>query len=280
MGLLKSPIESYLRKLHNRTHATMVPTKAMQQELLGRGYDNLAVVSRGVEMALFQPGRRSEALRAAWGAAPQDPVVLLVGRLAKEKNVQLVLTAFEAIQARLPAAKLVFVGDGPLRRALEEACPQAHFAGVRKHEDLAAHYASADLFLFPSLTETFGNVVPEALASGLAVLSYANAAAQELIVPQHNGVLIANGDERAFVNAAVDLALDPVRQQHLRTQAPKSVSHLAWSAVAESFEAVLHEVLARHGRLFSAAPSSPPPLADSFSAAQERLAHPHLGPLH
>jgi len=278
MGLLKSPIESYLRKLHNRTQATMVPTKAMLQDLQSRGYDNVTVVSRGVEIELFKPARRSEALRQSWGAAPQDPVVLLVGRLAKEKNVALVLTAFAAIQAKLPRAKLVLVGDGPLRKSLEEACPQAIFAGVRQREELAAYYASADLFLFPSLTETFGNVVPEALASGLTVLSYANAAAQELIINHYNGVLVPNGDERAFVNAAVELALDPVRQQHLRTQAPHSVSFLAWSAVCESFEAVLREVLARHGRLFSAAGSAA--LLDSYSAAHERLAPPQLGPLH
>jgi glycosyltransferase involved in cell wall biosynthesis len=206
-------------------------------------------------------------------------VVLLVGRLAKEKNVALVLTAFAAIQAKLPRAKLVLVGDGPLRKSLEEACPQAIFAGVRQREELAAYYASADLFLFPSLTETFGNVVPEALASGLAVVSYANAAAQELVTHQHNGVLIPNGDERAFVGAAVDLALDPVQVQQLRAQAPYSVSHLAWSAVADSFEVVLREVLARHGRQFSAAPSGAA-LANSFPASQERLAHLHPGSLH
>ena len=279
MGLLKSPIESYLRKLHNRTQATMVPTRAMLQELKGRGYDNVTLVSRGVAIEQFKPSRRSEALRASWGAQAGDPVVILVGRLAKEKNVQLVVAAFAAIQAQQPRAKLVFVGDGPMRRALEEACPEAHFAGVRKGEELATYYASADLFLFPSLTETFGNVVPEALASGLAVLSYANAAAQELIIHQFNGVLIANGDEAGFIQAAVDLALDAQRQQQLRAQAPHSVAFLAWSAVCESFEAVLREVLARHGQSFSASGLARLP-GDSRLPAQERLAHPHLGSLH
>jgi glycosyltransferase involved in cell wall biosynthesis len=274
MGLLKSPIESYLRKLHNRTQATMVPTRAMQQELTGRGYERVALVSRGVAIELFSPTRRSEALRASWGAQPDDPVVILVGRLAKEKNVGLLVSAFRAIQAKQPRAKLVFVGDGPLRRALEEACPEAHFAGIRKHEELAAHYASADLFVFPSLTETFGNVVPEALASGLAVLSYAHAAALELITDQHNGLLVPAGDELAFVHAAVELALDPARQAALRAQAPASVAHLAWSAVCDSFEGVLREVLARHGQPFSA-----PQLQGSLLPTQERLAHSHLSSL-
>ena len=279
MGLLKSPIESYLRKLHNRTQATMVPTRAMVQELERRGYDNVTLVSRGVAIEQFNPARRSQDLRASWGVQPSDPVVILVGRLAKEKNVQLVVAAFAAIQAQVPRAKRVFVGDGPLRGALEQACPGAIFAGVRKGEELAAYYASADLFLFPSLTETFGNVVPEALASGLAVLSYANAAAQELIVSNYNGVLIANGDEAAFVSAAVALALDTQQQQHLRKHAPQSVAFLAWAAVCESFEGVLREVLARHGQPFSAT-GRPRAASDLRLPAQERLAHPNLGSLH
>jgi glycosyltransferase involved in cell wall biosynthesis len=278
MGLLKSPIESYLRKLHNRTQATMVPTRAMVQELTGRGYDNVTLVSRGVAIELFKPTRRSEALRASWGVLPDDPVVILVGRLAKEKNVGLVVEAFRAIQARLPRAKLVFVGDGPLRQELEEAVPEAHFAGVRKAEDLATHYASADLFLFPSLTETFGNVVPEALASGLAVLSYANAAAQELIIHQQNGVLVPSGNALAFVNAAVELVLDPQRRARLRAVAPRSVAFLDWSAVSDSFEAVLRTVLARHGDSFGAAGIAPA-LTPLAVPAQERLAHQHLSPL-
>jgi glycosyltransferase involved in cell wall biosynthesis len=271
IGLLKSPIENYLRKLHNRTQATMVPTRAMLQDLQARGYNHVKLVSRGVETSLFNPLRRSQDLRQGWGAGPEDTVVLLVGRLAKEKNVGLVVSAFRAIASRLPRAKLVFVGDGPLRKSLQEACPDAHFAGVRKHEDLAAHYASADLFLFSSLTETFGNVVPEALASGLAVVSYANAAAQELITTDHNGVLVPNGEELAFINSSVDLALDPVRQTRLRALAPSSVAHLAWHAVGDAFEQVLRDVLQQHGAGDAAIAA-----ARSAVPAQERLAHPHV----
>jgi glycosyltransferase involved in cell wall biosynthesis len=185
------------------------------------------------------------------------------------------VSAFRAIQAKQPRAKLVFVGDGPLRRALEEACPDAHFAGIRKQEELAAHYASADLFLFPSLTETFGNVVPEALASGLAMVSFAHAAALELINHNHNGVLVPAGDELAFIRASVELALNPARQAALRAQAPASVAHLAWSAVCDSFEGVLRDVLSRHGQPFSA----PLHLSSSLAPTQERLAHSHLSSL-
>jgi glycosyltransferase involved in cell wall biosynthesis len=273
IGLLKTPIETYLRKLHNRTQATMVPTRSMQQELQRRGYANVTVVSRGVDTALFNPGRRSEALRESWGAGPDDTVLMLVGRLAKEKNVGLLVSAYRAILAREPQAKLVLVGDGPLRKTLELSCPQAHFAGVRKHEDLAAHYASADLFVFPSLTETYGNVVPEALASGLAVLSYAHAAARELITSGHNGVLVDAGDELGFVDAAVELASDRALQQRLRQASAPSVAHLAWDAIYSGFESVLRGVLqqGRSGPAFSDLPSALP--------TQQGLSHTNPGSL-
>jgi glycosyltransferase involved in cell wall biosynthesis len=255
-----------LRKLHNRTQATMVPTRALVSELQARGYSNVTLLSRGVDTTLFNPSKRSTALRSAWGVREHDLVVLLVGRLAKEKNVELVVSAFLALRQRMPSARLVFVGDGPLREALEQSCPDALFAGVRKGEDLAAHYASADLFLFASLTETFGNVVPEALASGLAVLSYAHAAAGELIANGRNGVLVDAGDSVEFVRAALNLANNPAQIALLRAAAPPSVAHLAWDAIYDNFVATLRGVLERHGKRLA------PPL-------QESLTHSHSGPL-
>ena len=246
MGLLKIPIEAYLRKLHNRTLATLVPTQAMARTLQNRGYRNVSVLSRGVAIEQFTPVHRSSALRETWGSNESDVVVLYVGRLAKEKNVGVVLTAFSAIQLHLPTAKLVFVGDGPLRKTLQETCPHAIFAGIRTGRELATYYASSDLFLFPSLTETFGNVVPEALASGLAVLSYANAAAAHLITQDHNGVLIPPGEELQFVSAVVALARDRTRMQFIRKHAAPSVAHMSWPAVYDSFVNTLHSVIERH----------------------------------
>lgn len=248
IGLLKSTIESYLRKLHNRTQATMVPTRALMQELQTRGFHNVALLSRGVATEQFNPRHRSAALRAQWGAQEDDLVVLLVGRLAKEKNVGLVVSAFRAIQALQPRAKLVLVGDGPLRKTLEGSCREAHFAGTRKGQELAAHYASADLFLFASMTETFGNVVPEAMASGLAVVSYDNAAAEELIVSGDNGVLVSTGDSTAFINACVSLACDAGLIHQYRFRAVTSVAHLSWDKIHDSFVQTLRNVLENHGR--------------------------------
>ncbi len=253
MGLLKSPIDGYLRKLHNRTQATMVPTRAMQLALQSRGYQHVTLLSRGVETQQFSPAKRSQELRTQWGAGPEDLVFLSVGRLAKEKNVGAVVAAFQAIQLRLPKAKLVFVGDGPLRKSMEQACPGAIYAGVQKGEALAAHYASGDVFLFPSLTETFGNVVPEAMASGLAVVSFACAAAQELITTGQNGVLVAGSLESDFVHASVALAKDRKTQEQVRSQAAGSVAHLNWNAIYDGFVATLSGVVERHGQAFATA---------------------------
>ena len=275
IGLLKAPIESYLRKLHNKTMATMVPTMAMMQELQQRGYQNVTLLSRGVATQQFNPERRSQALRATWGAAPDDLVVVLVGRLAKEKNVSLVVSAFRAIRSKVPHAKLVLVGDGPLRKSLEESVPEAYFAGTRKGEDLAAHYASGDLFLFPSLTETFGNVVPEALASGLAVVSYDIAAAKELISTGVNGVLVPPHDDLAFVNAATELASNLQLRTQIRSVAAQSVARLAWSSVYDGFLNVLTGAVQSHGRGFAATAHPATQLAPG-TQLQQRLAHSNL----
>ncbi|HTE16600.1 MAG TPA: glycosyltransferase [Burkholderiales bacterium] len=207
-------------------------------------------MSRGVAVEQFTPVLRSQELRDTWSASESDLVVLYVGRLAKEKNVGVVLSAFSAIQARVPCAKLVFVGDGPLRDVLKVACPQAIFVGVKTGKALAAHYASSDLFLFPSLTETFGNVVPEALASGLAVLSYDKAAAADLITHDHNGALAPPGEELEFINIAVALAVDPVKMNALRQQAAASVAHMNWTTVYNTFVNTLRAVIERHDSQF------------------------------
>ncbi len=255
MGLLKLTIEAYLRKFHNRTLATLVPTQAVAQTLQSRGFQKVSLLSRGVAIEQFMPAQRSTALREAWGAKESDVVALYVGRFAKEKNVGVVLAAFSAIQARLPSAKLVFVGDGPLRKPLQAACPQAIFTGIKTGQDLAQHYASSDVFLFPSLTETFGNVVPEALASGVAVVSYACAAAANLITHNHNGALVAVGDELQFINTAVAVATDHEWRNALRQQAAASVAHMSWAAVTDSLVGTLQTVVAPHDGQLRAAHS-------------------------
>jgi glycosyltransferase involved in cell wall biosynthesis len=239
VGWLKRPILAYLRKFHNRTLATLVPTEAMRADLAALGFRRLRVIGRGVDAMLFDPARRDERLRAGWGAAPDSVVLLYVGRLAAEKNLATLVAAAEAALAAQPRARLVFVGDGPARRELQARAPQAIFAGTRTGADLAAHYASADIFLFPSLTETYGNVTLEAMASGLAVVAYDYAAAAAAIRHGVSGMLTPCGDSAAFAVHAAALASDPARVRRLGENARRGALARGWDRVAAELEAVL-----------------------------------------
>ncbi len=243
IGWLRKPIMAYLRKFHNRTQCTMVPTEALRSDLRAEGFERLEVVSRGVDTRQFDPARRSQALRSSWGADDDTLVVCCVGRLAREKNLEVLIDAFRGIERRMPTARLVLVGAGPLEEELRSACPGVVLAGQRRGEDLAAHYASADLFLFPSLTETFGNVTTEALASGLPVVAFDYAAAAQLIEHGVQGVRVPFGDAAAFAEAALGLAFDPSRREALGVAARARALQLDWGAIVQRFEAVLADVI-------------------------------------
>jgi len=245
LGLFSKPIMGYLRKYHNRCDATMVPTETMRVQLAERGFERLAVVGRGVDAQRFDPARRSDAMRESWGAAPGDLVMGYVGRLAPEKNLGVVLAAYEAVKAAHPRARLVFVGDGPMRAELAARAPEAVFAGQRSGDDLAAHYAGLDLFLFPSLTETFGNVTTEAMASGCAVVAFDSAAAGELIRSGVNGWLAGAGREADFVATARHAASDAPARQAVADAARATARRLDWGDITARFEGVLEGAIAR-----------------------------------
>ena len=243
IGWLKRPIAAYLRKFHNRADLTLVPTRALRDELAGHGIPRVDVVSRGVDTLLFDPARRSAELRRSWGVGPDDLVVLYVGRIAPEKNLALLEQAYVALKARVPAARLVMVGSGPAQAGMRGRLPDVIFAGPQVGEQLAAHFASGDLFLFPSLTETYGNVVAEALASGLPVVAYRDAAALELITPGVHGHLAEPGDERGFVHGAVQLAESPELRARMRLAARERVASLAWRAIVDSLVSLQRQVI-------------------------------------
>jgi glycosyltransferase involved in cell wall biosynthesis len=238
-GWLRRPAAAYLRRFHNATAGTLVATQRLRDELARAGYANLSVLGRGVDSRRFHPSRRSPALREAWGASANDLVVLYGGRIAPEKNVGLAVTAYRAMQAAHRALRFVIVGDGPLRAALQRAHPDLVFCGFRRGDDLAAHYASADMFVVPSETETFGNVTLEAMASGLAVLAYDYAAAHVHIEDGVTGVLARPGDAAGFVDAAVKLVHAPGRLPEMRRRARAAMEAVDWTRVVERFEHVL-----------------------------------------
>lgn len=236
VGWLRKPIVAYLRKFHNNTACTMVPTHLLKSELQKLGFDNLRVVARGVDTGMFHPRHRSETLRQSWGADDNTLVLLSVGRLAPEKNLDLVVKAYQALRAAQRSVRLVFAGDGPYRAELQARCPDAVFLGMCDHQTLAAVYASADLFLFPSLTETFGNVTLEALASGTAVLAFDSAAASELLHSEHNGWLVQGESEEDYLDKALEATRDTTRLMAMRTPTSKSVAALDWVQIVMQVE--------------------------------------------
>jgi glycosyltransferase involved in cell wall biosynthesis len=243
VGWLHRPITAYLRKFHNRTQCTMVPTEALRRDLETAGFRHVSVVKRGVDTERFDPAFRSEELRRSWGVEPGDLVVGYVGRLAAEKNLGTLSDAFEAIRRFDARAKLVVIGEGPLRGELQARWPDAVFAGQQVGASLSAHYASLDLFLFPSLTETFGNVTPEAMASGLPVVAFDYAAASQIIQHGRSGVLVTMGDGNAFVREAVGIASHAAHRAAMRLAAREAALRLGWDEVIARFEGMLLQVI-------------------------------------
>jgi len=238
LGFIARALTNYLRWFHNRSQMTVVPSVSQKLELGRRGFERVELLSRGVDSQLFHPSKRSAALRESWGLKAGDIAVLHVGRLAPEKNLGLLKTSFEALQAEHPrrSFKLIIVGDGPQRAMLEQQVPEAIFCGTQRGETLATHFASGDVFVFPSLTETFGNVVLEALASGLGVIAYDEAAAAQHIRHGHNGALAMPGDEEAFIDAARWMLEDSETLRRVRLNARQHASRQGWNAIIDLFE--------------------------------------------
>lgn len=253
IGLLREPIAAYLRHFHNRADCTLVPTGAFRQQLESDGYRNVHVVSRGVDADLFHPDKRCRELRASWGADDAIPVVMLVSRIAPEKNLGLVIQAFDRMRQANPLARLVMVGDGPARAELQRSHPHVVFAGMKTGEELARHYASGDIFLYPSLTETYGNVTVEAMSSGLATLAYDYAAARQHIRHGENGVLASFGDDAEFIRQACGLIEDTEQVRRMRIAARESVELLTWERIMGQMEEVLFSTAigqgGNHGQL-------------------------------
>jgi len=238
---LRRPIAGYLRHFHNRADCTLVPTEELAQQVDDAILERLRVVGRGVNPKVFSPERRSRALRASWGADNDTLVVLCVSRFAPEKNFPLVIEAYEAMRRLRPGTKLVLVGDGPLLEELRRANVGCVIAGRLVNGELSAHYASADVFLFPSITETFGNVTLEAMASGLGVVAYDYAAARRHLEHGRSALLAPFDDRAAFITQAERLAHEPLLARELGRAARTVAERVTWAHIVKDFEGVLLE---------------------------------------
>lgn len=235
-SLFRSATLSWLRYVHNLTLRTFAPTRELCEELRGMGFRGLAVMSRGVDTRQFRPDMRSAELRREWGAAPEDPVVIHVGRMAAEKNYPLLFRIYEAMKAANPACRFVLAGEGPLKRSLTRSHPEFIFAGFYPRDEIGRYYASADIYIHASLTETFGNVLAEAMASGLATAGFDYAAARVLIRDGENGLTAPCDEPGRLAQAAVRLATDAPLRGRLRLAARECVEAQSWESVIARFE--------------------------------------------
>lgn len=236
LSWLKSPIQRYMRYFHNKSNFTMVPTQTLKNQLVSQGFERIRVLARGIDTQLFHPSKRCQDLRSSWGVQDHEKVVLFVGRLASEKNLQMTVDTFKAMSQTNPNLKMVWVGDGPQRGALELSCPNSIFTGEQIGDALATHYASGDIFLFSSLSETFGNVTLEAMASGLAVLAYDYAAAKQYISHGVNGLLADPNDPQSFIAHGLEMARDGFELETLKNNARKTTLDISWNRVTKKLE--------------------------------------------
>jgi glycosyltransferase involved in cell wall biosynthesis len=234
LGWAKGLAWRYLRWFHNRTRETYVPSRATIEELEARGFERLVLWPRGVDGQLFRPDRPGRAkVREALGFGPDDVVIGHVSRLAAEKNVMHLAQALREVGEARPDARFLFVGDGPARSELEEEMgPNARFVGYQGGEDLADHYAAADLFAFASLTETFGNVVLEALASGLPSVVIRAGGVGEIVRSGETGILIEPEDPPSqMARALIGLVDDPTLRREMAEAARAYALSQTWDAI-------------------------------------------------
>lgn len=261
LGKFQPMVMSYLKRFHERADCTLAPSPELVEKLRGEGFENVHLMGRGVDTELFCPSKRCENLRSTWGATSAAPVAIVVGRIAAEKNLELAIECFSEMQKLVPDLRCVMVGDGPLREKFANKHPWVHFSGVQTGEDLARHYASADILLFPSETETFGNVVLEAMASGLATVAYDYAAAAKFMQHGETGFKAEKGDSAGFLQQAIS-ALEIHHGHHLRIAAREVALTQGWSDVVQQFEG--------HLRGISNNPESTPASPPQISTAKKR----------
>jgi glycosyltransferase involved in cell wall biosynthesis len=235
-----------MRRFHNSAQATLVPTLELQRFLQGERFDNVVRLARAVDTRLFDLARRDRGLRAQWGLGDGGVAAIYVGRIAAEKNLPLAVRAFRALQAQRPDARFVWVGDGPAREQLQRENPDFIFCGVQRGEDLARHFASGDLFVFASHSETFGNVTLEALASGVPTVAFDYGAARECLRDGVHGAAIADGNDARFVDAVARIGSDDVLRTAMRIACRDAVGALRPAQVSEDFDRILQS-LAHHG---------------------------------
>jgi phosphatidylinositol alpha 1,6-mannosyltransferase len=251
VGLLKPLVWWYMDKFYQRSDVVVAPSSSLSKELQSQGFADIVTIPHGVDTARFSPQFRSEAWRQSVGGQGKI-VVLLASRLVWEKNLRLFA---EAVQSPRFADKIlpVVVGDGPARAELQKLLPQAHFTGFLDADELATAFASSDLFVFPSVTETFGNVTVEALASGVPAICARAGGAVDIVQDGVNGYLCEPNSLESVREHMHRLISDHEHRLTLRKNAPLTLSKFQWKHSATAHHALYQSVVTRKRAESSAA---------------------------
>lgn len=234
VGWARGAITGYLRWFHNRTRETYVPSEATIRQLEGLGFERLVLWKRGVDAVTFRPDRPGrQDVRRALGWSDDDVVIAYVSRIAPEKNVDYLAGALAIVTAQRSEARILMVGDGPSRAVLERQLgPAARFVGYKTGPELADHFAAADLFAFSSLTETFGNVVLEAMASGLPVVALRAGGVGETVRPGETGFLVEPSEPPdRLADALLSLVDQADERRRMAEAARRYAESQSWGAI-------------------------------------------------
>lgn len=232
-----------IKAMHNQARINLVTSTAMKAELLEHGVERIDVWQRGVDTELFRPELASAAMRDRLSQGhPEAPLLLYIGRLSAEKEIDRIKPVLQAI----PGARLALVGDGPYRAELEAhfADTPTHFVGYLAGEDLASAYASADAFVFPSRTETLGLVLLEAMAAGCPVVAANSGGIPDIVTDGVNGFLFDPQDEEGAINATRRLIEATAEREALRQNAVAEAEQWGWAAATRQLQQFYHQVLA------------------------------------
>lgn len=262
-GFLSPSVEKYLYWLHQQAQLNLAPSNITKEELIQKGYPNVRLWTRGIDSDLFNPNHYDQAMRDFLSNGNSNaPLLLYVGRLSREKRVEMLKPVLDAI----PEARLAIVGDGPFREVLEKTFNNstAKFTGYLFGEDLAKAYASADIFVFTGANETFGNVVLEAMASGLPVVAPASGGVMDMVKPEETGLLFETEDQNSLVNAVQRLIVSRGLHEQARVAAREMALDFSWPEILDQLIADYEEVIDTHQPVMNVSAGTWQPFIDLF----------------
>ena len=239
------------RAFYNHVDRTFVPTTPILNELTKHGLRNLQYLPNGVDEMLFHPGHRSETWRAQFGRCDK-PIVLFVSRLVWEKDLRILAQAYTMLRSRRNDFILAIIGEGPAREEFAKLVPGAYFLGYQSGQSLSESFASADIFVFPSTTETFGLVTLEAMASGLAPVAANVGGAAEIIIDGISGLLVRPSNALDLAAKLETLLDDPAKRIVLAREAAVRAEQYHWTKILprlfESYDEVITQQRSRKTR--------------------------------